>query len=50
MVGDNPARDILGANRAGIRAIWIRRENQPLTPGAQPDATIASLSELPALL
>lgn len=50
MVGDNPARDILGANRAGIRAIWIRRENQPLTQGARPDATIASLSELPALL
>ena len=50
MVGDNPARDILGANRAGIRAIWIRRDNQPLTPGARPDATIGSLSELPALL
>ncbi len=50
MVGDNPARDILGANRAGIRAIWIRRKNQPLTYGAQPDAIITSLSELPALL
>lgn len=50
MVGDNPARDILGANRAGIRAIWIRRENQPVTHGAQPDATITSLSELPGLL
>lgn len=50
MVGDSPARDILGANRAGIRAIWIRRDNQPLSPDAQPDATIASLSELPALL
>jgi phosphoserine phosphatase len=50
MVGDNPARDILGANHAGIRAIWIRRDNQPLSPGAQPDATIASLSELLALL
>lgn len=50
MVGDNSARDILGANKAGIRAVWIRRENQRLTPGARPDATIASLSELAALL
>lgn len=50
MVGDNPARDILGANRANVRAVWIRRDSQPLIAGARPDATIASLSELPALL
>ncbi len=50
MVGDSAARDILGANRAGVRAIWIRRENQPLTSGAYPDATITSLSDLAALL
>ena len=50
MVGDSPAADILGANRAGVRAIWIRREGQPLTAGARPDATIASLDELDALL
>lgn len=50
MVGDNPASDILGANRAGIRAIWIRREARALTHGAQPDATITSLTELAALL
>ena len=50
MVGDNPARDILGANRAGIRAVWIRREGQPLTAGARPDATISTLADLAALL
>lgn len=50
MVGDNPARDILGANRAGVRAIWIRREGQALHEDARPDATIATLEELPALL
>ncbi|MFI5278430.1 MAG: HAD family hydrolase, partial [Ktedonobacterales bacterium] len=50
MVGDSPAADILGANRAGVRAIWIRREGQPLTAGARADATIASLEELAALL
>lgn len=50
MVGDNPARDVLGANRASIGAIWIRRDHQPLTRGARPDATITSLEELPGLL
>lgn len=50
MVGDNPARDILGANRAGVRAVWIRREGQPLTHGARPDATITTLDNLAALL
>lgn len=50
MVGDNPARDILGANRAGVRAVWIRRDGQPLTVGARPDATITTLADLPALL
>lgn len=50
MVGDYPASDILGANRAGVRAIWIRREGQPLTDNARPDATIATLDDLAALL
>ena len=50
MVGDSPDADILGANRAGVRAIWLRRESQPLTAGARPDATIASLDELDGLL
>lgn len=50
MVGDSSAADILGASRAGVRAIWIRREGQPLRDGARPDATIASLDELDALL
>ena len=50
MVGDNPATDLLGANRSGVRAIWIRREGQPLTADAYPDATITTLADLPALL
>jgi putative hydrolase of the HAD superfamily len=50
MVGDSPASDILGANRADVRAVWIRREGQPLSHGAAPDATIATLADLAALL
>jgi FMN phosphatase YigB (HAD superfamily) len=25
MVGDNPSRDIAGANSAGVTAVWINR-------------------------
>jgi putative hydrolase of the HAD superfamily len=50
MVGDSSTHDILGANNAGMRAIWIRRENQSPAPGSRPDATIATLTELAALL
>ena len=50
MVGDNLATDMLGANRAGVRAIWIRRAGQPLTADVRPDATITTLDDLAALL
>ncbi|HEX9036732.1 MAG TPA: HAD family hydrolase [Ktedonobacterales bacterium] len=50
MVGDNAARDVLAANRAGVRAIWIRRGREPSFPGARVDATIASLADLAPLL
>ncbi len=50
MIGDKPETDILGANRAGVCAIWIRREGQALHADARPDATIATLEDLPALL
>jgi putative hydrolase of the HAD superfamily len=50
MVGDSASRDILGANNAGVRAIWIRRENQELADGARPDAIIVTLTELATLL
>lgn len=55
MVGDTLGADILGARNAGIFSIWITRRAD--TPGNQahqdtilPDATISTLSELPALL
>ncbi|MEW6718421.1 MAG: HAD-IIIA family hydrolase [Chloroflexota bacterium] len=55
MVGDTLSADILGAKNAGIFSIWItRRVDDPADQGAmdniQPDATIATLSELPGLL
>jgi 2-haloalkanoic acid dehalogenase type II len=55
MVGDTLGADILGANNAGIYSVWITRRAD--TPGnrdhedtIQPNATIASLAELPELI
>lgn len=47
MVGDNPSRDVLGAQRAGIRSVWINRTGAVLPDGApEPDMEIESLTEL----
>ena len=55
MVGDTLGADILGAQNAGLFAIWITRRanraaNNDHLDTIQPDAAIAELSELPALL
>ncbi len=55
MVGDTLTADILGAQNAGLRAIWIRRralrpENELVIGKITPDAVIDSLAELPAVL
>lgn len=53
MVGDNLDADIRGAKNAGLYAVWISRragQSSEDQPRVEPDATIQSLSELPALL
>jgi putative hydrolase of the HAD superfamily len=49
MVGDSLVRDVAGAHRAGLRAIWLDRESAH-TAGPVPDATIRRLSDLRAAL
>jgi putative hydrolase of the HAD superfamily len=53
MVGDNLDADIRGAKSAGLYAVWISRragkQNSDQLP-VQPDASLSTLSELPALL
>ncbi|RIV32647.1 HAD family hydrolase [Micromonospora radicis] len=49
-VGDNPLHDVAGAQRAGMRTVWLNRRGQTLPPGVLPDATVATLTELPAVL
>jgi putative hydrolase of the HAD superfamily len=48
-VGDRLHDDVWGARSAGMRAVWIRNPIGVAT-GVEPDATIDTLSELPALL
>ncbi len=46
MVGDSLVRDVMGAQQAGLRAIWINRSGDKCGEEVTPDAQIASLSEL----
>jgi putative hydrolase of the HAD superfamily len=58
MVGDTLEADVLGARRAGMRAVWLRSRQDARQEGtaaaapapAAPDATIERLGDLPACL
>ncbi len=50
MIGDNPLRDIVGAQAAGIYAVWLNRTGAVLEGEVLPDAEIASLTDLHAIL
>jgi 2-haloalkanoic acid dehalogenase type II len=51
MVGDTPETDVQGAQRAGLRAVWLNRDHRDW-PGslARPDAVIEELGQLLRLL
>jgi putative hydrolase of the HAD superfamily len=48
MVGDNPLRDVAGAQQAGLRAVWVDRVGGDAR-GVVPDARITDLAGLAAL-
>jgi HAD superfamily hydrolase (TIGR01509 family) len=50
MLGDRLDRDIVGARGLGIRTIWRRLPHVTAAPDPVPDAEIATLSELGAVL
>ena len=55
MVGDALGADILGAQLAGLRHVWLTAQadhpaNRAHTGNVIPEAEIAALSELPALV
>ncbi len=46
-IGDDPLADVVGAQRAGIDAVWLNREARPWPAGlAPPPRTLVSLEEL----
>jgi HAD superfamily hydrolase (TIGR01662 family) len=47
MVGDSISRDVLGAQRVGMRAVWYHWNDDPLPSYITPDAEIHDLAELP---
>ena len=50
-VGDQPEVDVAGAKAAGMLAVWAGLETKRYPPDVQrPDATIRTLSELPAVV
>jgi putative hydrolase of the HAD superfamily len=49
-VGDSLQHDVVAAQRAGLRAIWLNRTGEPLDRDAQPDAVITTLAGLPVVL
>jgi putative hydrolase of the HAD superfamily len=49
-VGDRPFDDVYGAKSAGLRAILIPNSDVPPYAGAEPDAVISRLSELPSVI
>lgn len=52
-VGDDPLLDVVGAQRAGLRAVWMNRELHPgraFPAQVQPDATCKDLHDLNAWL
>ena len=51
MIGDNIVRDIGGAQRMGMRGIWVNpKGEQAVRHGVTPDHTITTLAELSAIL
>jgi putative hydrolase of the HAD superfamily len=51
-VGDNPHHDVVGAEGAGLRGIWLNRSGRELPEdlAARVRAQVGSLAELPALI
>jgi putative hydrolase of the HAD superfamily len=50
MVGNSVARDVQGAKNAGIPAVWLHIPGAEEPANCEPDFTINSLGDLPALL
>jgi HAD superfamily hydrolase (TIGR01509 family) len=50
IIGDRPERDIAGARRVGMRAIWMRPFDFDGPPDPAPDAEVSHWREIPAIV
>lgn len=50
MAGDDLQGDVAGAQRAGIKAVWVQRAADDPQTGVVPDATVKTLSALPGVV
>ncbi|MBI3742727.1 MAG: HAD family hydrolase [Chloroflexi bacterium] len=46
MVGDSLKNDIGPGQQVGLSTVWVRRKNEAIEQGVQPDITVASLTEV----
>jgi putative hydrolase of the HAD superfamily len=49
-VGDSLDQDVVPAQAAGLRTVWLDRAGTGLPEGYQPDATVSTLTALPTAL
>ncbi|MDO3684819.1 HAD family hydrolase [Micromonospora sp. C28ISP2-4] len=49
-VGDSPEHDVVAAQRAGLRAVWLNRAGLPRPRGLEPDAEVSTLAGLHTVL
>ncbi len=49
-VGDSAQTDVIGAMKAGCKAVWFNNKRQPWPGGQNPDYVIHCLTELPIIL
>lgn len=45
-VGDSLTHDVIGPQRAGLRAVWLNRTGAQCPPDVEPDATASTMAEL----
>ena len=50
MIGNSFANDVIGAQNAGIKAVWFNLDHEPIPATAHPWRTITTLSEIAPLL
>ncbi|GHJ46387.1 hypothetical protein Cs7R123_37290 [Catellatospora sp. TT07R-123] len=49
-VGDSYDHDVVGAAGAGLRTVWLNRAGAPVPGPVRPDAIVADLADLPAVI